>query len=202
MSDDFDEFAAYAEHPRFGKRPRYTGANAETVFGGDTRFHWRITFDPRVAGTAIEADLTRQTPATVPISHYYDERRRCRDCGRKFLFFAEEQKFWYEELGFGLDSDCVRCFACRQLQRQSRLTTARTRDRYEELKQLAEPAVAENLEMAACCLALIESGEFNLRQTEQVRKYLNRVYKLNPDGFSEVREDFIARVAAIESRRR
>jgi hypothetical protein len=176
--------------------------NAETVFGGDTHLHWRVTFDSRVSGTAIEADLSRQTPATVPVSHYYDERRRCRDCGRMFLFFAEEQKYWYEELGFGLDSDCVRCFACRQLQRNSRLAAARTRDRYEELQQIAKPDVAENLEMAACCLALIESGEFNLRQTEQVRKYLNRVYKLDPDGFSEAREDFIARVAAIESRRR
>ena len=32
---------------------------------------------------------------------------------RNFIFFALEQKHWFEELGFYVDADCVRCTECR-----------------------------------------------------------------------------------------
>ena len=98
-------------------------------------------------------------------------KRQCLDCGRLFIFFAEEQKHWYEELGFGLDSDCVRCVVCRK--RQQGL--ARERERYEELFHVSDRTTDENLEMAACCLSLIEATVFHRRQTERVRMLLNRI---------------------------
>ena len=100
-----DEYATYIEHPRYGRRPRITGMNPETVYGGDVFIHWHSSKKCRIPNTAILADLSQQTPATVPVTHYYDVKRHCLDCGRSFLFFAEEQKHWYEVLGFGLDSD-------------------------------------------------------------------------------------------------
>src|SRR5262249_1916680 len=124
-----------------------------------------------IPGTAIAADLSRQTPATVPVTHYYDIDKVCRDCGRKFIFFAEEQKHWYEELGFPLEAEAIRCPPCRKrLQRIGRI-----RKRYEQLFPLHLRTLEETLEMADCCLTLVEEGVFHLRQTERVRMLLKRV---------------------------
>jgi hypothetical protein len=124
-----------------------------------------------VAGTAIEADLARQTPATFPVTHYYDLDKLCRDCGRRFIFFAEEQKHWYEELGFPLDANCIRCPACRK-----RLhLIAKKRRRYEALFHVSNRCDDENLEMADCCLTLIEEGIFGYQQLERVRMLLKRI---------------------------
>jgi hypothetical protein len=92
----------YVDHPRYGAVPRFTGLDAD-MSSLDVHLHYRLrTFtrpmleafrrggweilqarddDPRlIPGTAIAADLTRQTPATVAVSHYYDEERRCSRC--------------------------------------------------------------------------------------------------------------------------
>ena len=166
-----NEYANYVEHPRYGRGPRITGMNPETDYGGDVFIHWHSSKECRIPDTAIPADLTQQTPATVPVSHYYDVKRQCLDCGRSFIFFAEEQKYWYEELGFGLESDCVRCVDCRK--RQQGL--ARKLERYVELFHVSERTTDENLEMAACCLSLIEANVFHMRQTERIRMLLKRI---------------------------
>ena len=166
-----DKYGNYIKHPRYGRGPRVTGLNPETVYGGDVFLHWHSSKECRIPNTAIAADLTKQTPATVPVTHYYDVKRKCVNCGKGFIFFAVEQKHWYEELGFGLDSDCVRCVVCRKRQQE----LAHKRERYEELFQISDRSTDENLEMAACCLSLIEASVFHIRQTERVRMLLNRI---------------------------
>jgi hypothetical protein len=164
-----DEFENYVEHPRYGKRPRITGLNPETDYL-NVFLHWHSREDTRIPNTAIKADLTKQPPATVAVTHYFNAKRTCRDCDKPFIFFAEEQKHWYEELGFGLDSDCVRCPVCRK--RQQGL--ARAKERYEELFHTQNRNDDQNLEMAECCLTLIENKVFHLRQTEHVRLLLKQ----------------------------
>lgn len=115
---------AYVEHPRYGTAPNFTGLDPNPD-ADDVHLHYNTNFytkkqradmlkycgwapEPRedqhhIPGTAIEADLSRQTPATIPVTHYYDIERVCRDCDRLFVFYAREQKHWYEELGFSLD---------------------------------------------------------------------------------------------------
>ena len=124
-----------------------------------------------IFGTAIPADLGRQTKATVPVTHYYDLDLECRDCGRRFIFFAEEQKYWYEELGFDLNSGCVRCHPCRK----ARHLAARWKSRFDELLHRSDRTIEESLEMADSCLHLIERGIFHHRQTQRVRQLLNQV---------------------------
>lgn len=134
-----DKYADFVRHPRFGQRPRLTGldpnpldldvhlnsntsdirevaARYEAVMGTKWPYaHLDLGDRPRrIANTAIRADLSRQTPATVPVTHYFDLEVTCRDCQRPFIFFAEEQRHWYEVSGFTLDSDCVRCPECRK----------------------------------------------------------------------------------------
>ena len=188
-----DEYADYVDHPRFGKRPRVTRLNPQTdLTTGKPFLHWNAA--ERIPNTAIEADLTRQSRATVAVTHYYDVKRTCRDCGRPFIFFAQEQKHWYEELGLPLEADCVRCVPCRKRQHG----IAAKRERYEELFHVPARNADEHLEMAECCLSLIEAGMFNQRQLEHVRELLKRAHALGgPVAFSMKLQ---ARLTALESR--
>ena len=40
----------------------------------------------------------------------------------KFCIFAQEQKYWYEDLGLYVDADCINCFACRKEIRKNKTT--------------------------------------------------------------------------------
>lgn len=182
----------YIDHPRYGSAPRFTGLDAD-LHSADVNLHYRtlvFTHPMRAAckrggwdiptpdettpviipGTAIVADLSRQTPATVPVTHYYDEEHRCVDCGRLFLFFAEEQRFWYEERQFPLDADCIRCYPCRRKLQD----IEKIKRQYEVLMAVAEPSADEEAQLAVARLVLVEAGHFHFRQTEQVAAFLRR----------------------------
>jgi hypothetical protein len=196
MSRSKDKYASFVDHPRYGRRPYITGLNPETVYGGDTHLHWHSPKECRIPNTAIPADLSRQVAATVAVTHYFDVIRTCRACGKSFIFFAEEQKHWYEEIGFGLDSDCVRCVPCRKRQQG----IARTRERYEELFHVHNRSADENLEMADCCLTLIEQSAFHRRQTERVRMLLKQAVH-DRDYRTDARYiDLLSRLRAVEGR--
>ena len=186
------EYEKYVEHPRFGRSPRVTGLNPQSDFTtGKPFLHWNAT--ERIPNTAVEADLSRQSPATVPVTHYYDVKRTCRDCGQPFIFFALEQKHWYEELELPLEADCVRCVPCRKRQQG----IAWKRERYEELFHIPERTADENLEMAECCLSLIEEGVFHVRQAQHVRQLLKRV---DAQGVrTAVFNDLSKRLAALDA---
>ena len=191
MIDKYEEFVV---HPRFGRQPHITGLNVEASFKNDVHLHWHSPKSCQIANTAIPANLSRQTPAIVPVTHYYDVERQCQDCCKPFIFFAKEQRHWYEVLGFSLDSDCVRCVPCRKRQQG----IARTRERYEELFHVRDKSEDEIIEMADCCLSLVESEIFTHRQTERVRMLLNMI---QPDAKFKTKtlcKEFLARVCSIE----
>jgi Probable zinc-ribbon domain len=143
MARALDEYATFVAHPRYGQRPRLTGLNPELDYLTGTVFiHWHSPLGCRIENTAIVADTSKQLPATIPVTHYLDAKRQCRECGRQFLFFALEQKYWYEELGFGLNSDCVRCITCRKQQQGLALAQVR----YEELFHVADRTFEASLE--------------------------------------------------------
>ncbi len=171
MKQKVGNYSIFVEHPRFGRRPKFTGLNPQTDYGGDTIIHWHSPESCRIPNTAIAADLKKQVPATVAVTHYYDVKRQCRDCDRMFIFFAAEQQHWYEDLQFGLDSDCVRCVPCRKQQQG----IAKTRLQYEDLFHQPDRTASQCLTMAECCLELVEHGVFTPRQTERIRMLLNSV---------------------------
>ena len=168
MSPEFREFVT---HPRYGQGPRITRLNPESDDTNSRVFlHWHSPAGVRIPGTAIVADLSMQVPATVPVTHYFDARRQCADCRRPFIFFAAEQKYWYEELGFPLESDCIRCAACRKKQQGVELSRQRDEDLYHVQQRTPE----QDLEMAECALSLVEAGVFGSRQLERVRGILKK----------------------------
>lgn len=193
MKQKVGDYLNFVEHPRYGRGPRLSEVRPREAPLG-----YRLTTytsDNTIAGTAVEADLERQAFSPVPVLYYFHLERQCVDCGRPFIFFAEEQKHWYETLRFVLDADCVRCIDCRN--RQHGLE--RQRRRYEELFHRDPRTVDENIEMAECSVALIESGVFHHRQTERVRMLLNTI----PDDRDEATErrynDIRQRVIKLEA---
>ncbi|MEL6108529.1 MAG: zinc-ribbon domain containing protein [Planctomycetota bacterium] len=223
MTRKTDKYAQFADHPRYGRRPNVSGLNPSPM-DRNVRLHWNATSHKeivsqyqavvgkewpygdcseycdrtrRIPNTAITADLSRQTPATVSVTHYFDLERQCRDCSRPFIFFAEEQRYWYEELGFGLESDCVRCADCRKRQQG----IARHRETYESLFHVANKTDKQTLEMADACLWLIEQDVFTTRQTERVRMLLNSIPE-DADIRKRTRcSDLFSRVLAAEADR-
>ena len=174
MARDYREFVT---HPRYGQGPRTTGLNPEADYAGDVFLHWHSPRGSRIPNTAIPADVSRQSRATVPVTHYFDVVRQCRDCGKRFIFFAAEQKYWYEELGFGLESDCVRCVVCRKKEQGIGLK----RERYEELFHIADRNAEQSLEMADCCLALVAAQVFH---KQKVQTLWERLRALERPGVS------------------
>ncbi|MEM6613817.1 MAG: zinc-ribbon domain containing protein [Cyanobacteria bacterium P01_C01_bin.72] len=170
---DQKSYAHFVKHPRYGRQPRLTGLNPQTDFEGNVFLHWHSPQSCRIDNTAIAANLDQQVAATIPVTHYYDVERQCRDCARMFIFFAAEQKYWYEELKFPLESDCIRCFSCRAKQRH----IARTLEQYESLFHIPDRTSEQTLMMIECCLYLIENNvfDFTSKQTQRIRTLLNTV---------------------------
>jgi hypothetical protein len=188
------DYREFVTHPRYGQEPRITGLNPEADDAGRVVLHWHSPNDSRIPNTAIPADLSRQSPATVPVTHYFDARRQCRDCGRPFIFFAAEQQYWYEELGFGLDSDCVRCIVCRKKQQG----TALKRERYEELFHVANRTAEQDLEMADGCLSLVEAHVFHKQKLQHVRAILKRFPSDSKEGTALKVQTLWERLHALE----
>ncbi len=193
MKRKVGDYSEYVEHPRYGRGPRFTGIRPREVPLGYRLA--RSISDNRIDGTAVEANLERQSFSPVPVLYYFDLKRVCVECSRPFIFFGQEQKYWYETLGFDLAADCIRCIDCRK--RQHGLE--RQRRRYEELFHRDDRAVDEDVEMAECLLALIESRVFHPRQSERVRMLLNRISKDRDETIDQRCNDIRQRVIEIEA---
>jgi hypothetical protein len=169
-SADLDQYSEYVDHPRYGRTPRITWLNPQSD-DSNVFLHWHSAAKYRIKNTAIVADPRLQNEPTVAVTHYYDLDRKCCDCNRKFIFFAEEQRYWYEVLSFALNADCVRCIDCRITQRE----TSYLRECYESMINQANRSPKETLELAECALTLIQRGVYGHRTLERVRCLLNTI---------------------------
>ncbi|MBX3416289.1 MAG: zinc-ribbon domain containing protein [Pirellulaceae bacterium] len=68
--------------------------------------------------TAIRANISRQNYSVCPRYWYVDAVFKCSRCSENFCFTAAEQKRWYEELGFYVDSYAKNCQDCRRDERK------------------------------------------------------------------------------------
>jgi hypothetical protein len=194
-----DLYEGFVDHPRFGHRPRETGLDPDASWiptAGNPRveFHWHSSNISRIPNTAVTADCTKQIFASVTVTHYFDEVRVCQGCARRFIFFADEQKHWYEELGFSLEAKCTRCVPCRKKEQG----TAKSRQRYEELFHIPKRTLDQSLAMAECCIELIETAHFSIRQTTRVRMLLNEAARASGSKGLTRRTRLLARLLALE----
>jgi hypothetical protein len=162
------EYAGFVEHPRYGKGPRFTGMDVADSPDGRVYCHWHSPPGIRIPNTAVVADVSRQRRATLHVTHYFDARRVCRKCGMPFLFFAEEQKHWYEDLLFPLEADCLDCAPCRKDEQRVRAI----REKYEALLHKTPRVEADTLELVESGLFLVESAVFSGKLLPKLRGIL------------------------------
>jgi len=160
------EYKDHVEHPRYGRRPNRTGLN-------EPESCWRYMDEHAIANTGVRADLQRQNSCLSRINIYYDLDKKCIDCKQSFIFFALEQKHWYEELRFPIDADCVRCSSCRKLDRENK----RHKARYDELvvQNPKDRSWEENLELAELAIQLADDKVLAFRSFNHVRECLNLI---------------------------
>jgi hypothetical protein len=79
--------------------------------------------------SAVRANPGRQNCSICPRYWYVDAIFRCDRCGEEFAFTAAEQRAWYEEYRFWVDSLPRHCLGCR---RELRELKAARRD-YDQL---------------------------------------------------------------------
>lgn len=176
-------------HPRYGAESVASGEGLSeaTVRASYWGYHDAVLYPE----SAIVADWRRQNFSTFPRGTYVDLRERCRDCGREFLFFAREQKHWYEELGFYVDARCVRCPACRKTEG----TLRRRFTRYAEAVAKRELDDAELLTALGDALFVWEAGL--LRDAGKLRRWKNLAVRRLPAA--KVTAQLVATVASLRS---
>jgi len=111
--------------------------------------------------TAQRADVSKQNYSVAPRHWYVTAMIRCCDCHEEFAFTASEQRFWYEERQFYVDSFPNRCAACRKHQR----TLIELKAKYDALIAKAlGPCPAELKNEALRLLSDLESHEYELSE--------------------------------------
>jgi hypothetical protein len=68
--------------------------------------------------TVIRAEVAKQNYSILPRFWYIDATVVCVRCGKEFCFTAREQKTWYEEYVFWIDTFPKRCITCRRALRE------------------------------------------------------------------------------------
>ena len=171
MRNQNDKYADFVEHPRYGKRPHITGLNPDSKTGSEAWLHWHSAKDCRIPNTAIIASRIRQNSGLGCVTHYFDVVRECEGCHRNFIFFALEQRHWYEVLRFNLSANCRHCVECRK----SRQAIAITRKRHDHLLSLTARSDKETLELISCGITLVEQNVFGSRVVQRLRQLLNQI---------------------------
>jgi hypothetical protein len=165
--------ADIVRHRRYGSAPRPSGLRVpeEEI----RKSFWRYRGERLFPETAIAADVSKQPLSIGPRFYYVDMLRECRSCHRPFIFFALEQRYWYETLGFVIDADCVLCPDCR---RESQALRRRTR-RYSDLVRKQDLTPKELQFLVDDAAFLFTKGV--LKNTNPLGHLKNRALKMIPD---------------------
>ncbi len=192
-SKSTDRFDAYVPHPRYGKKPILSGVIARVLPDEEFVRRSKCSAGSLIEETAILADMEKQKGSAYKVKYYFDEDKICIDCRRPFIFFALEQKYLYDELGFNINGGGRRFYDCRSLKRASKENNRR----YAELQQHKTLTVDETIEKTDICLQEIEAGRFHQKQIETVQRLKNQLQR-EAKGQPHVK----AAIADVEARLR
>jgi len=129
-------------------------------------------------GSAVRADPERQNCSICPRYWYVDTIFPCDRCDSKFTFSAAEQRIWYEEYGFWIDSLPKHCLACRRELRELKAARQEYDRGVEEALHSADPELKKGL--ARLIDQLYElGGELPLRINENRRRLARQLSKLD-----------------------
>lgn len=196
MKNETNKYDDFAEHQWYGKRPLFTDLKPKMTTADQFALPTRCGGNKRVEGTAVAADMSKQSKRSYSVKYYMDEIHQCVDCRRQFIFFAREQKYWFEELQMPIEVIGRRCFECRNTARKPKAEMKQ----YAVLKHLNDPTLEEVKFMASFCLSQLEAEVFHQNQIQTLRAYLNKLEKMNDDDGETTRfiVDFRIRLHCFE----
>jgi hypothetical protein len=124
--------------------------------------------------TAVRSDPGKQNCSICPRYWYVDAIFPCDRCGAEFAFTADEQRVWYEDYGFWVDSVPRHCLACRRDLR----TLRAVRQEYD--RQVTGVLERGDLESKKRLAAVIDQlygfgGELPPRINENRRRLANQI---------------------------
>jgi len=142
----------YVTHPRYGNVPMHQ----QRIYSDDDikNSYWGYKFVTFFRESAILADISKQNYTTFPRGLYVDIEMRCVECNREFIFYALEQKYWYEILGFYIDTDCTKCIDCRNNEKKIK----EKKSKYEVLITKKGRTLLEIKELKEISFELFEIG--------------------------------------------
>jgi hypothetical protein len=140
------------------------------LFGGAIHLDYR---------TAIRGNPKNQNYSVCPRHWYIDADFNCARCRKEFTWSAGEQKAWFEEYDFWIDSHprlCKKCMANRKhleslrLEYDATIAAARPREATEQKRRIVE--VIRELEAAFSRLPekMIETRELFERQIQKAQQ--------------------------------
>lgn len=103
--------------PRYQREEAASRPARQAITARPWRYWSAIAVDE---SKCIPADPDRQHYTVVPETAYYSMQLHCRRCGEPFWFSANEQRVWYEEWGFWIDSVPKHCAGCRRQEREAK----------------------------------------------------------------------------------
>ena len=145
--------------------------------------------------SAAQANVDKQNYSTCPRYWYIDAIFLCQDCAAQFTWTADEQRAWFEEYGFYVDSHPTRCAKCRRNSR--RLKSLR-----QEYDRTVERARAgESLEEKKRVLSLIDQIEELARVApKRFEDAIQDLFRTAPTGIERTRALLLKQVKRIEAR--
>ncbi len=152
----------FFEHPLFGQIPMIQVVSPSGV----SDLEYDLDYRPPLPPGAVRGEPRVQVASFLRTPHYFyvDEVRHCVSCDRDFTFSAREQKYWYEQLRFRLNSIAIRCLDCRRKVRgETALRNAVERARAALAERPAEARIS--LGLAEAIVRLREQG--GIRQPER-----------------------------------
>lgn len=100
-------------HPRYGDTVIATDCRATAAEVLACYRHQSSSVIEVFPESALRADPKRQnTDWNSPRYFYADVLQRCAKCRRRYIFFAREQQFWYEELKINVATTSRYCCEC------------------------------------------------------------------------------------------
>ncbi|HEY3319367.1 MAG TPA: zinc-ribbon domain containing protein [Planctomycetota bacterium] len=132
-------------------------------------------------GSAQRADVAKQDFSVCPRHWYVNATFRCKACDTKFVFSAEEQRFWYEERRFYVDSRPRQCPACRKQDRRMKLL----KQRYDSL--ISKAVAGKDVGAKQAVVSLLDelaSSSYPLtkRTAERRQLLLKQIKKQQAEG--------------------
>jgi len=162
-----NEYENYVVHPHYGQGPRITGLTIPNLDDPHTPRPKNFILD-----TSVRANIARLPYSVIPIELYHDLKKVCRSCNQNFIFFAEEQQYWYEDLKLPTQADAINCVLCRQ----DILELNTLKSRYDDLLHQRRTPV-ESVELIENAIVLIEEGIF----TKKIVSNLKFIARSEPD---------------------